>query len=96
MVATPEAAAGIQFMVDLIHKHKVAPTPQETAGSNVNYFQSGLSAMMMAGQWALGDTTKNVDFPFDITYLPLGNLKRGVTGGSGFAVSATTKHPEEA
>jgi multiple sugar transport system substrate-binding protein len=96
VVHSPEAAAGIQFIVDLIHKHKVAPTPQETSGGNVNYFQSGLSAMYMAGQWALGDTTKNVDFSFDVTYLPLGRLKRGVTGGSGFAVSATTKHAEEA
>jgi multiple sugar transport system substrate-binding protein len=96
VIHSPEAAAGIQFMVDLIHKHKVSPTPAETAGGNVNYFESGLSAMMFNGQWAVGEVKRNVDFPFGITYLPEGKVKKVVTGGSGFAVSATTKHPDEA
>jgi multiple sugar transport system substrate-binding protein len=96
IIHTPEAAAGIQFMVDLIHKHKVSPTPAELAGGDVSYFESGLSAMMLNGQWQLGQTKRNVDFPFDISYFPRGKVQRLVTGGSGFAVSATTKHPEEA
>lgn len=96
IIHSEEAAAGLQFMVDLIHKHKVAPTPAETAGGDINYFESGLSAMMLDGQWALGQTTRAVDFPFDISYFPLGKEKRVVTGGSGFAMSATAAHPEEA
>lgn len=96
IIASDEAAVGIQFMVDLIHKHKVSPTPAETAGGDINYFQSGLSAMMFNGQWALGQTARGVDFPFDISYLPLGNEKKVVTGGSGFAISATTKHADAA
>jgi ABC-type glycerol-3-phosphate transport system substrate-binding protein len=51
---------------------------------------------MLDGQWALGQTTRSVDFPFDISYLPLKTEKRVVTGGSGFAMSATTAHPDEA
>ncbi|HEU0115302.1 MAG TPA: sugar ABC transporter substrate-binding protein, partial [Thermomicrobiales bacterium] len=96
IIHSDEAAAGIQFMVDLIHKHQVAPPPAETAGGDINYLQSGLCAMMLDGQWSLGQTTRGVDFPFDISYFPLDKEKRLVTGGSGFAMSATTKHPDEA
>jgi multiple sugar transport system substrate-binding protein len=96
VIGSPEAAAGVQFMVDLMHKHKVAPPPSEVAGGDVNYFESGLAAMLLDGQWALGQTARNVDFKFDMTYLPLSKSKLLVTGGSGFAISATTKHPEEA
>lgn len=96
IIGSPEAAAGVQFMIDLIHKHKVAPTPAEVAGGEINYFESGLSAMRLDGQWALGQTSRNVDFNFDVTYLPLGPTKQLVTGGSGFAISASTQHPEAA
>lgn len=96
IIHSEEAAAGLQFMVDLIHRHQVAPTPAETAGGDINYFESGLCAMMLDGQWALGRTTRAVEFPFDVSYFPLAQEKRVVTGGSGFAMSATTAYPEEA
>ena len=96
VIGSPEAAKGVQFMVDLIHRHKVAPTPAEVAGGDVNYFESGLAAMLIDGQWALGQTARHVSFKFDVTYLPLDKVKQLVTGGSGFAISATTKHPDEA
>lgn len=95
-INTPEAAAGVQFMVDMIHKYKVAPTPTELSGGDVNYFESGLSAMRLDGQWALGQTSRNVDFPFDVSYLPAGKVNKLATGGSGFAISATTKNAEAA
>jgi multiple sugar transport system substrate-binding protein len=96
IIHSEEAAAGIQFMADLIHKHKVSPTPAELAGSSISYFESGLSAMMLNGQWRLGQTKRNVDFPFDISYFPRGKVQKLATGGSGFAMSSATKHPEQA
>jgi multiple sugar transport system substrate-binding protein len=96
IIASPESAKGIQFAVDLIHTHKVTPTPAETAGGDVDYFASGLAAMKIDGQFALGQTSQTADFPFDIGYLPLGPVKRVVTGGSGFTVSATTQQTEAA
>jgi ABC-type glycerol-3-phosphate transport system substrate-binding protein len=74
----------------------VTPTPAETAGGDVDYFASGLAAMKIDGQFALGQTSQTADFPFDIGYLPLGPVKRVVTGGSGFTVSATTQQTEAA
>jgi multiple sugar transport system substrate-binding protein len=96
IIHSQEAAAGLQYMVDLIHQHQVAPTPAETAGGDINYFQSGLSAMMLNGQWALGRTARAAEFPFDVSYFPLDAEQRVVTGGSGFAMSATTEHPDDA
>lgn len=96
IINSPEAATGLQFLVDLIHTHKVAPTPEEIAGGDINYFLSGISAMQLEGQWALGQTTAEADFPFDIGYLPLGPNRQLVTGGSGFTISASTEHQDAA
>jgi multiple sugar transport system substrate-binding protein len=96
IINSPESAAGIQAIVDVMHKHKVAPTPAELAGATVDYFSSGIAAMHVNGQWDLHSKNTTCDFPFDIAYLPILNMKRGVTGGSGFCISATSEHPNEA
>ena len=96
IIDSPETAAGLQAVVDFMHKDKIAPTPAEMAGAAVDYFASGLVAMQIQGQWALQGMNATVDFPFDIAYLPIIKEKRGVTGGSGFCISASTSHPEEA
>jgi multiple sugar transport system substrate-binding protein len=96
IINSPESAAGIQVVVDFIHKHKISPTPAEMQGATVDYFASGLVAMQIDGQWALQGKNATCDFPFDIAYLPIIKEKKGVTGGSGFCISASTKHPEEA
>ncbi len=96
IINSPETAAGLQFMIDLIHTHKVAPTPEEIAGGDVDYFTSGLAAMSLNGQWALGRTNTDADFAFDIGYLPLGPEQKVVTGGSGFTISSTTENADAA
>jgi len=96
IIDTPESAAGLQTVVDFIHKHKISPTPAELKGAAVDYFASGLVAMKIDGQWALQGMNATVNFPFDIGYLPIVKDKRGVTGGSGFCISGSTKHAEDA
>ena len=96
VINSDEAAKGIQWLVDLLVKHKVAPPVAEQAGSTVDYFASGLAAMQFNGQWDLLNKNKTANFPFEIGYLPIGGIKRSVTGGSGFCVSASTKHPQQA
>lgn len=96
IINSPESATGLQTLVDLFHKHKVAPPPAELAGATVDYFASGLAAMHIEGQWALMDKNRMCDFPFDMCYLPIIDTKRGVTGGSGYCISASTEHPDEA
>jgi len=96
IIASKESADGLQAVVDLMHKHKAAPTPAETAGGEVDYFASGLAAMHIQGQWDLQAKNAQCNFPFDIAYLPILKNKRGVTGGSGFCISASTTHRDEA
>lgn len=63
---TPEAIAGVQFMYDLIYKHRVSPTPAELStipaqgggfaagGANpVSLFANGKAAMAYGGRWWL-------------------------------------------
>lgn len=95
-INSPEAVEGAQFMVDLVHKHKVAPTSAELAGNSINYFDSGIAAMEINGQWELQNKNAKTNFDFDIGYLPLGKNKITVTGGSGFCISGKTKAPEQA
>ena len=96
IIDSPESAAGLQAVVDLMHKHKVAPTPAELAGGDIDYFASGLAAMHLNGQWDLMGKNATSDFDFDVAYLPIIDAKRGVTGGSGFCISSKTEHPDEA
>jgi multiple sugar transport system substrate-binding protein len=96
IISSPESARGIQFLVDLVHTHKVAPTRTELAGGDIDYFASGIAAMHINGQWDLLGKNQTSDFDFDITYLPIIDQKRGVTGGSGFCISAKTPHADEA
>lgn len=92
---SPEAIETIQFMVDLIHKYKVAPPAGEFEGMG-NPFLTGRVGMQ------IDNTTRALDFkdaPFDWdnALMPGGSAKRVNYGGSnGFVVSAPTKHPEEA
>ena len=95
VINSPEAASGIQWLVDLFVKHKVTPSVAEQAGAPVDYFAAGLSAMNFNGQWDLLGKNKTSGFPFEIGYLPIGPTKKSVTGGSGFCPSASTKYPQQ-
>ena len=97
-VNSPQTARALQFVVDLIHKHKVAPSPQDLGSptNSVDYFGSGLAAMSLDGQWDVLTYEKTTKFPWDIGYFPIGKVKLLTTGGSGFAISKSTKHPQEA
>ena len=96
LIDSAEAAEGAQFMIDLVHTHKVAPTAAELAGGGINYFTAGLAAMEFQGQWDLQSKNAEVEANFDIGFLPLGKNKITVTGGSGFCASGQTQHPDDA
>ena len=95
VINSDEAAAGIQWLADLLTKHKVAPSVAEQTAGTVDYFGSGVAAMHFNGQWDLLNKNTNTSFPFEIGYLPIGDTKRSVTGGSGFCPSVSTKYPQQ-
>lgn len=97
LINSPESAAALQYMIDLIYTHKVAPTAAERAGSGgINYFASGLVAMELNGQWSLQSKNAEVEFDFDIGFLPIGPIQSTVTGGSGFCCSNDSEYPDDA
>lgn len=97
LIASPENASALQWMVDLVYTHQVAPTAAELAGSgSIDYFTSGLVAMELQGQWDLQSKNAEVTFDFDIGFLPIGEIQSTVTGGSGFCCSNDTEFPDAA
>ena len=60
--------------------------------------QNGLCAMGFFGSWNLSGFTSNEYMAknFDVTVLPQGKTRASIFNGLGNAISATTKHPEEA
>lgn len=89
----------IQYAADFSQKYKVSPTVQQLADmSREQYFESGKAAMAMFGSWMMGDFNANeyVVKNCDVAVLPKGKKQATIYNGLGNAVSAGTKHPEEA
>ena len=70
----PESAAGIQFLQDLIWKHKVMADPALFAETG-DAFEQGLAAMEMNGSW-LVPTLEAAGIPLGIAPLPEGPGRR--------------------
>ena len=99
-IAEKPAIDALQFLQDLMYKHKVAPTPEEETalGDQLPLIQSGKVAMRFGNP---GDNSayKPTGMPYDVGVFPLGpsGTKRGTGGGgTGWAIAGPTKQPEEA
>lgn len=105
LVDTPESLAAIQFMYDLIHTHKVMPSPDTLKGFGVTErqaFAEGRLAMSTDSSqpdWALPIFAEVLGWDgFDVVILPRPtgkSLKNWVSSG-GFSASAKTKNPQAA
>ncbi len=97
----PEAIEALEFYADLIHKDKVAPTPVALVNLGMGVqtmFATGRLAMFSSGIWETPILRKVKGFDWDVAMFPKG--PRGIrgfgTGGSGYSILKTTKHPGEA
>jgi len=96
-----EAIKGLEFYTDLIHKYKVAPSP--VAMSNLamgvqTMFVTGRLAMFSSGIWETPSLRKIKDLEWDVVMFPKGpeGVRGFGTGGSGYSILKSTKHPKEA
>jgi ABC-type glycerol-3-phosphate transport system substrate-binding protein len=100
MLDTPEAKEGLQYYHDLIYKEKVMPSPQQLAASGMStaqYFANEKAAMYLTGIWETPQlTTLKAKFDWDIVQFPKGpkGIRGTRTGGSGYTILKTTKHPK--
>lgn len=100
LINTEAAIQGLQFYADLIHKYKVMPTPVALANLGMGIdqmFSAGRLAMFLSGIWETPGL-RNYNFNWDVAMFPKND--QGVryfgTGGSGYCVLKSSKHPKEA
>jgi multiple sugar transport system substrate-binding protein len=89
------AAAGLQFLQDLMYKYHVAPTAKEKKPK----FSDGTVAMVIDNPGAVKTNRLIKGFNWDVAALPIGDhaLKRGTGGGgTGWGAAATTKFANQA
>ena len=96
---TPEARAGLQFIVDMIHKDKVMPIPPPANQTGqVNPFMAGKVGFYFGGSW---DETaiRTSGFDWDWVDMPV-NAKTGIKkvqmGSNAWGMLSSTDHKDEA
>ncbi len=90
-----QAIEGMKFYHDLIYKYKVMPPPGATEIGFNEMFMTGKIAMYGSGIWETPIFREIKDFKWDIVMFPKGPGGRGfATGGSGYAIAKTSKHPQ--
>ena len=90
--------AGLQWYLDLIHKYKVAPTP-ETANALAgggDPFTLGVIGLKGGSPWNMPKYRKITDFEWDVTPMPIGpNGRQGVLTTDSLSIYKQSKAPDE-
>ena len=90
---------GLQFYADLCHKYKVSPPPvalRTADQSPSDMFMAGKIALFNSGIWETPRFKDINSFDWDEAMFPKGPAARAFgTGGSGYCILKTTKHPKE-
>ncbi|MGQ9553363.1 MAG: ABC transporter substrate-binding protein [Anaerolineae bacterium] len=95
LVDSPQNVETYQWWVDLIAKHKVAPTPAEAGAEGGPSFTTGKVAMMIEGVWMIPSLRDQKAFNWDITVLPAGKVGRKVVAWpNSYCISSKSKQAE--
>ncbi|MDR2178138.1 MAG: sugar ABC transporter substrate-binding protein [Treponema sp.] len=93
---TPEIQEAVQFNMDLIYLHKVAPTIEEVAEATADaLFQSGVVAMMPGLSIRIGFFGDVLGQDLNVAPLPRKKAQGTVFHNVAYAVSDKTANPEE-
>jgi len=94
----PEAVAALEWLRTRIQDEGVMATPLQLNNVETRRaFYEGRVAMVEDGSWALKDILANADFRVGVAPFPVGPVRRATLATTdGFAIPATTRHPEEA
>ena len=94
---SPATVEALQFYVDLINKHRVAPNKTELASlQGVDLFATGKVAMQWTGRWPIKDYRANKDLKFGTVSLPKGKKAANAICWAGFAMYAEGKNKDAA
>ena len=99
LLGEARALEALQFLQDLMHKYRVAPTPKDEAaagGAMAMFVNAGTVAMRINPVSGI-DAHRRATFRWDHAVNPRGKGGRATTGGGqGWLILAATKHREEA
>ncbi|UCD55688.1 MAG: sugar ABC transporter substrate-binding protein [Candidatus Omnitrophota bacterium] len=101
MLNSKRSIEGLKFYSDLINKYKVHPTT--TAMANLamgvqGMFMTERLAMFSSGIWETPGLRRIDNFEWDVVMFPKGptGIRGFGTGGTGYCILKSTKHPKEA
>jgi len=98
-MSEPSTLAALQFWVDLVQRHRVAPPPASlmggtSSGGALQDFMTGRFAMAILGSHQVGS---GAPFRWDIAYPPRGPAGRKVLRfAAAFGIPKSSQHPEAA
>ncbi len=90
---TPSTIGAVQFLDDLVHKHKVMPEGVNDANAASNAFFAGRTAMMIHSTGALGFVRDNMKLPMKVAFVPRA-LRNAVPIGGASLLIPTGNTPE--
>lgn len=96
-ISSHKSRQALQFYHDLMYKYGIAPTPNsDTTGAQL--FMTGRLAMYQSGIWESPEFRTIQSFDWDVVMFPGGpdGKKSFGSGGSGYAISKSTKNPSAA
>lgn len=96
-LTSAEAQAGLQFVSDLIHVHKVMPGPSVLEGQE-NPFLTGKVAMYFGGTWSESQI-RDAGFDWDFAHMPVHDstgVRNVQMGSNAWSILSTSEYPEEA
>jgi multiple sugar transport system substrate-binding protein len=98
VIDSPANRETFQWLLDLIYKQQVFPTPSDLAETNSrSMFQGNMIAIEVDGSWMLKAYADALGIDnLGIAELPMHKVKGSVVNNNGYAAMAKTKHPKEA
>jgi len=91
----PKVTQTIEWMADLILKHKVSPNP--VGWDDRAQFHNGHMAMRSGGSWFIGEAMKDGFETYDVQWMPRRSGKlRSIAGTDGWGITSVSEHPDEA
>ncbi len=90
MLNQPEAIEAVQFMVDMIHKYKVAPTDEAISGVGTlgGAFPANLVAMQYHNSLQASVYNQIKDLDYDVSVLPKGKIRAVSYNANPFVINA--------
>lgn len=91
----PKMLESLQFLTDLVHKYKVAPSPGiEDNMSAEQLFTTGKLAMLSRGHWPIQTFYANDFRNFDVQYMPSKQKRTSVFGVGGYGIMKSSPNQE--